>query len=214
MNTRFSCLLLALAALLPFAAAATPLSVLIQDPKATIEIGDKQFSDFSYSFTGDMPDASQVEVVAITDKDGNFGLRFQGAFIDTTTPGGSDALIGYTVNVLGKDQSIVGAHMAGNPTLLGCVGSISVVDSFDFDPELRLRIFADQPGAGTQSADWVDFEPLQSIRVLKDILGFAGNGSVTLSFVDQTFRQAKVPEPAALLLLGAMGLALARRRRA
>jgi hypothetical protein len=199
--------------LLPAAAGATPLSVLIENPEATIVVGDKEFSDFSYSFTGDMPDASRIEVIAITDSEGNFGLRFQGAFIDLTTTGGSDALIGYTVSVLDQGQSITGANLAGNPTLLSCVGSISVVDTFDFDPELRLQIFADRPGAGTQSTDFVEFEPAQSIRVLKDILAFATKGSVTLSYVDQTYRQVSVAEPATLLLIGVAGVALARRRR-
>src|SRR5262245_45010115 len=67
-------------------------------PDATIVVGDKTFGGFTYSITGDMPPAPLVNVIPITDDAGNFGIRFQGAFIDTTgAVGGSDALITYTV---------------------------------------------------------------------------------------------------------------------
>ena len=197
------------------------LSALLEDPEASIVAGDKRFSDFSYAFTGDMPEAAGVNVIPIQDDDGNFGIRFQGAFADlVSTVGGSDALIGYSVSVTDDLMSIVDAHLAGNPTLLGDFGSISVVETFDVDPELRLVIFADET-SGTDSADSVEFEAVPSLRVTKDILAFAatgeGEGTVTLSFVDQTFSQRpnEIPEPVSLLLLGGglAGLAVAGRRR-
>ena len=59
-------------------------STLANVPGATIVVGDKTFGGFTYTITGDMPAASLVNVIPITDNAGNFGIRFQGAFIDTT----------------------------------------------------------------------------------------------------------------------------------
>ena len=67
------------------------LSELVDD--GSITAGDKEFSDFTYASTNDMPDASGVNVIPIKDDAGNFGIRFQGAFIDSSaTQGGSGRL--------------------------------------------------------------------------------------------------------------------------
>ena len=42
------------------------LADLINDD-GTVTVGDKLFSDFTYAFTGDMPDASGINVIEITD---------------------------------------------------------------------------------------------------------------------------------------------------
>ncbi len=193
-------------------------------PGGTIGAGDKTFTNFTYSFTGDMPDPVSVNVIPITDDFGNFGIRFQGAFIDTTgVAGGSDALITYTVTAaLGR--LISDAHLQGNPSLLGQFGSMSVTETFlplSQVPPYRMRIYDDQ-NLGTKMVDSTAFTPTQSLNVQKDILGLAkinpndpeGPSTVTLSFVDQTFSQIIIPEPTAGLLLACagVGLAMARRR--
>ena len=62
-------------------------------PGGTIVVGDKTFTNFGYTFTGDMPGPVGVNVVPITDDAGNFGIRFQAALIDLpSSVGGSDAL--------------------------------------------------------------------------------------------------------------------------
>lgn len=176
----------------------------LQDLIATsgdFTVEDKRFFDFSYNAVGEMPPADMVDVIEIVDGDGNPGIRFQGAFIDSTfTAGGSDALIVYRVESLGP--LITDIHLSGNPNLLGTAGSISVTEEvFGVNANgstgpliARVDIFEDG-NAGFKEVDWADFsQPWQAVEVVKDILAFAGNGDVTLSRIDQTFSQ--VPEPA------------------
>src|ERR1700704_1402547 len=67
------------------------LSTLVGNPQATYTVGDKVFSGFSYLSTGDMPAAGGVNVAALVDNQGNFGIEFQGAFVDLpSSQGGSD----------------------------------------------------------------------------------------------------------------------------
>ncbi|MBW2447279.1 MAG: PEP-CTERM sorting domain-containing protein [Deltaproteobacteria bacterium] len=204
----------------------TTLEALLEDD-GSIQVADKLFTNFTYFSTGDMPSAVGVNVIPITDVDGNYGLRFQGAFVDlASSPGGSDALITYDVEIVdgyfddGLNYFIVDAHIMGNPTLLSGFGSISVVDTFlpQFGPEARMTIFDDEI-AGTKFVDWVDFDvPVKKLSVQKDILAIAlledsEPGAATLSFVDQTYSQ--IPEPTTLILfgLGLGGLASQGRRR-
>jgi hypothetical protein len=190
-------------------------------PGGTIVVGDKTFTNFTYNFTGDMPPATLVNVIPITDDFGNFGIRFQGAFIDTTgVAGGSDALIEYRVTAA-PGFLISDAHLQGNPALLGTLGSISVTETFlplNQVPPYQMTIYADQ-NLGTKMVDQTVFTPIQSLNVQKDILGLAklagSTGppqTVTMSFVDQTFSQ--VPEASAVMLslIGCIGLGLKRRR--
>lgn len=175
----------------------------------TFEVGDKLFSDFSYAKTENMPAADAINVIAIQ-SDGNYGVRFQGGFLDL--PGGStsDALITFTVTVTDSNRLISDAHLAGNTDLLGGSGLGSVTETFlpDF-PNDMLTIYDD--GQSTKLTDWIDFaQPVRSLKVQKNIILYAGPNSVgaTMSFVDQTFSQVQIPEPstAGLLLLAAAGL--------
>jgi hypothetical protein len=195
-------------------------------PGSTIVAGDKTFSNFSYLTTGDMPPATLVNVVAITDNAGNFGIRFQGAFIDTTgVVGGSDALINYKVTA-DATHLISDAHIEGNPARLGPFGSMSVTETFlplGANGQFTMKIYDDQNVTPPKLVDNTVFTtPVQSLTVQKDILGLAkvnptdpnGPNTVTLSFVDQTYSQITIPEPAAALLMfgGVFGLSALRRR--
>jgi len=198
------------------------LSTLIQ-PGGTMTVGDKTFTNFTYNFTGDMPIPVNVNVIPITDDAGNFGIRFQGAFIDVTgSQNGSDALVTYTVTA-GPGRLISDAHLEGNPTRLGTLGSMSVFETFlplGAQGQNTMKIYDDQ-NLGTKLIDNTIFTtPVKSLNVQKDILGLAKVNpnspetpqTVTLSFVDQTFSQ--VPEPAAALILlsGVAAFGLVRRR--
>jgi hypothetical protein len=93
---------------------------------------------------------------------------------------------------------------------------VTEVFTFDGDGENQLSIFDDET-AGTRQAASTTFAPTQLIHVRKDIGAIASNGgSVTMSFVDQTFSQIPEPSTGVLMLIGLCSLsatAVARRRK-
>jgi hypothetical protein len=198
-----------------------PLANYVNNEPGQLIVGDKKFTAFTYHATGDMPAAGGVNVIPIKDDAGNFGIRFQGAFVDVpSSQGGSDALISYMVEVTDPSRLISDAHLQGNPALLGEFGSISVTETFlplGNNGEYTMKIFDDESLPTPVLVDWVDFlPPVKKLSVQKDILAIATQNSqtATMSFVDQTFSQIVIPEPATLLLMigGCVGMATLRRR--
>lgn len=189
---------------------AVMLSELIET-NGSIVSGDKEFSEFGYAATGDMPSSDRVNVIPYEDNDGNYGLRFQGGFVDLPGDGASDALIFYDVSVTDPEFQISGANLAANIVENGGSGTITetFLPIFDMTDEI-LRI----PTDDNRLTDSITFpETVSHMRVQKNILFIAADeGQVDMSFVDQTFPQ--VPEPTAitLLLCGLMGLGVMRRR--
>jgi len=220
------------AAIIFLSESSVKLSTLINNPSAEMIAGDKRFTGFGYDFSGDMPNAEGVNVRPILDDlgdndpaTGNYGLRFQGAFLDlASTPNGSDALITYMVEATRPGYLISDAHLAGNPALLGPYGSISVTETFlplGGSGEHTMRIFDDESAPTPKLVDWTYFNPpVKKLNVQKDILAKAvtvpgaPGSTVTLSFVDQTYSQI-VPEPAtvAMSLIAAVGITVCLRRR-
>lgn len=196
-------------------ASSIPLSDLLGS--GAIIWGDKKFDQFEYLATGDMPPAHMVNVQTITDDHGNLGIRFQGGFIDTAeSVGASDALIGFRVTVLDVDKAIAGVNLHANPAVLGGPGVASVVETFSHLPNM-LQVYDIAPGRHRHH-DWTAFrDPQRELYVQKDIeaLAFYGTAGV-ISYIDQTFEQVHMPEPASASLLGLsmLGVGLMRRRRA
>jgi hypothetical protein len=179
-----------------------PLSTLIGGGTKTC--GDKLFSDFFYSYTGNMPAASGVNVDCVT-IDGNLGLEFQGGFLDLPGGNASDALIKYIVTVTDPRFVISDAHIQGNPKVFGTLGIMSVTDTFLPDAPNSMGISDTKPGPLPTLSDFTIFATgYKTLHVQKDILAFAiGETSfATMSFVDQTYSQTGVPEPGTLGLLG------------
>ena len=180
--------------------------------------GDKLFRNFTYSATGDMPMAEDVNVIPIVDDDGNYGIRFQGGFIDHPGGGASDVLITFDVAVMPASGMLISdAHLSMDGAVVEGAGLASVTETFlPLVTDGSMSVFSAGPESNTppKLVDWIYFEqPFEVVSVQKDILLLAGTGVVTVSSIDQTFSQ--VPEPAAGLmsLAGLLGCAMARRRR-
>lgn len=190
-----------------FCVSEAPLSELLGG--GTLCSGDKEFSDFEYHGGGDMPAADDIYVKAITDADGNFGIRFQGAFIDGVGGGASDALIDYKVTAP-DGKLIKDVHMAANPLVIGGEdGFVGITETFLPDNDETVLSVYDIPGVTRRLTDWADLvhervdphypdeadpnnlAPVQELHVQKDILLWSQEvGSVaTLSFIEQTFSQ-------------------------
>jgi len=187
----------------------------------SIQVGDKIFSDFTYSPSGDMPAASLVNVVTQNPApNGLIGLLFTGPFQDKVGGGASDAALSYKVTIAsGSAFSILGADLDTVMSVVGPGATGSVTDGFIFNQPPILGTIVTH---GTSNSASVIFsDEYKTLQVQKDILLDAGNdasGIATVSMIYQTYVQVPdvgAPEPASLALLGlgALGL-LTRRRRA
>ncbi len=205
------------------------LADLIADAQGSVTVGDKVFTGFGYSFGGDMPASSQIQVLGLKDAVGNWGLRFQGPFLDL--PGGpgngaSDAHISFAVEVA-PAQAAQGIRITDANLQIFGVGAgedsqFSVDEGFAGLTEL-LNTHYSTLGAATvanpdfQQSDSVIFgTPQLKLFVVKDILALANVNSTQaarVTVIDQSFSQ--IPEPTSMVLFGVAGMgmvAVARRR--
>jgi hypothetical protein len=212
-------LFLAIFILSPIMATEISLVDLVDNGDEFIISGDKKFDQFTYHATGDMPPAAGVNVIPITDVLGNYGIRFQGSFLDHySSPGGSDVLISYRVTALEPNRLISDAHITGNPYAIGNA-IMSVVETFiPTESEKAMSIHHIVPNGDVKRVDMVDFDgQYASLLVHKDISAITlDDDSVgLLSYVDQTFStRTLVPEPSgvAFILIGLVLLSCSVRR--
>jgi hypothetical protein len=198
-----------------------------------ITLGDKRYSDFTFSSTGDAPvAASAVDVSLVSsDNDNHYQLRFSFSrdVLDATAGQTSDVMIGYRIDVLGQ-QLINRVGLAYSSTVAGTTGgdaatvieTIRRPDNQDVSPTFPgqgtvLLTVANDGTGGLPDNDSSSLlvTPTGSLIFQKDILVSSrpGGGNVTISTVDNFVDQVPEPGSAALLCLGG-GLLLARRRRA
>lgn len=198
------------------------LADLQNDPTSGIIVGDKIFTGFSYSRLGDMPAASNINVLGFKDPSGNWGVSFHGTFLDL--PGGStsDALIRFAVEV-DQDAAADGWRISDAHLFLGGVGvgdeSFLTVDESFLGKNETLNAYMSTLGPGTNSklTDGTVFATsVPKLNVTKDIFASAAEGGflpARATVIDQSFSQTLVPEPATLALAGMSGLAMVAIRR-
>jgi hypothetical protein len=200
------------------------LANLQNDPTSGIIVGDKIFTGFSYSRIGDMPVASNVNVLGFKDPDGNWGVSFHGIFVDNPGGGPSDALIRFMVEVDAAAQDagwkISDAHLFLGGPGVGDESFFTVDESFLGKNEtLNAYISTIGPGTNSQLSDATDFTtPVTKLNVTKDIFASAAEGGflpARATVIDQSFSQTQIPEPMTMALAGMAGLAVVaiRRRR-
>jgi len=190
----------------------------------TITVGDKLFSDFRYTATGDMPAASLVNVIPLIEASpvALWGITFQGAFHDFAGGGESSATIRYKVTVTDSDLVITDIHLRGDPKILPDppLGSGFTTGQLliDQDPLVELLVENVSSPASVVLVDKVVLDIGYSVLDVDTfITANADVGVANISFLDTMFSQGPsggdIPEPASLsvLALGALGL-LARRR--
>jgi len=197
------------------------LADLLTGQVSTVTVGDKVFSMFSYSSTGDMPAATTINVFGFQDPDDNFGLTLQGAFLDN--PGdvtGSSATLEFDVTVSNEGQQL-GRAISDAHLFLGASGvpadsNISVDESFQNASE-TLRVFSStiRGFATTQFSDWVDFSETATSRQVTVLISALTAEEADLparaTVIDLSFSQI-VPEPSAALLLMCAGVTFAAGR--
>jgi hypothetical protein len=178
----------------------------------SLTVGDKLFTHWDVMVAGYPLSPSDINVIPITDIDGNFGFRLQSGFF---APSGtfSDVLLTYRVTVLDPKMLISDIHLAFNGAAVGA-GALAVVVEQGVAPGGFVRqAFVYTP---SKLSDVVFFEdaPQSFINVSKDIFLYGGidpQGFAIISYIDQTFSQTErggpgggdaVPEPSTLALFG------------
>jgi hypothetical protein len=203
------------------------LGSLVSSATNGVTVGDKVFSDFDYTPTGDMPAAADVTVLGFKDPDGNWGISFHAAFTDF--PGGaasSTAQIDYQVAVDAANsqlgRKITDAHLFMGGVGMDVNSSAEVNENVAEQTGFLLHGFQISSSSGQTTQQLSDAKSLATpqslLHVTKHITLTAGEGSILparLTVVDQSFSQTPVPEPSTLCmaLAGFIGCSVARRWR-
>ena len=171
-----------------------------------IVVGDKKYSNFNFSSTGDsVLDASDVELVFTVE--GN--THYMAILLDLTAMGGqtSDVVIGYDLNVLHPTNTInsVGLLFDGMPLDDGdgrsAASVIETVQTLDGTDVGMITVFNDGEGALADNFDaTLQVNGARGLRFMKDILVSArpGTAGAAISIVENSVTQTVIPLPAAV----------------
>jgi hypothetical protein len=192
-----------------------------------IVLGDKRYSHFTFSSSGDAPLPADAINVALSTTDNNqYNLRFGFERQALAAVGGqtTDAVICYQIDVIGSQQ-INGVGLVFDSTVAqGAPGlaAASVTETISRVAPLgtdvgQITVFNDGTGGlGDNSSSTLAVDPTAStLYFCKDILVSSRpeGGRVSISTVDNFVTQT--PEPGSIALLAvAGGMLLARRRKA
>jgi hypothetical protein len=179
-----------------------------------IVIGDKRYSNFFYSSTGQMEiDAKDVEVVFAVEGNSHFtAFLFD---LASTGTGRSDLVIQYDLNVLDPLRTIegVGLLFDGGPfegdggADRGTASVIETISTLDGSPltvgggdEAQITVFNDGiEGLDDNFDTTLDIIPTRGLRFAKDILVSSRGLDVSISVVENSVTQSGtiIPLPAA-----------------
>ena len=194
--------------------------------QAGIVLGDKRYSNFTFSSSGDAPIAVNAVNVALSTTDNNqYNLRFSFERQALAATGGqtTDAVICYQIDVIGTQQ-INGVGLVFDSTVAqGAPGlaaasvteTISRVAPLGTDVGL-ITVFNDGTGGlPDNTSTTLAVNPTAStLYFCKDILVSSRpeGGRVSISTVDNFVTQTPEPGSIALLAVGAGALLIRRRR--
>jgi len=202
-------------------------------------IGDKTYSGFTFSSTGQAPLTPTGVNVRVSSSDTNATVpgddtyTIQFTFGLDAFPGErNDLVVGYRVDVTDPAMRInnVGLRFNGSVPSQGpgdgaatVIETVRSADGSDVAPGAPvsdtavLDVFNDGPGGGTdRNSSSLEVNPTRSLIFTKDILVSSRTGSgdyVAISLVDNIVNQVPVPEPTTLGLAAFAGAGLLLRRR-
>jgi len=180
-------------------AGSEPLSDLLV-PGATFDVGNLQFSNFTYTPTpaGSPPAASAVTVSSFTSVPGETGITFNGGFFAAA---GTIVDYAITYKVTALTGSISDAYLGITGGNFGGTGLVDVGEALLNTKGVQVGTMdAFIPGAGVSTTTLTP--PVTSLLVSKDILLVGGSAGATVSIINQGFSSSSVPEPTSMALLG------------
>ncbi len=186
----------------------------------TCYIGNLDFSNFTYTDSGSNPPAgtpaTSVTVNTVNGTSG-IGFLFNSSWTATGANEFSDALIGFTVSVIGggpatlEDAALVqtGSIDGTNSGSLDSVGENACSGPSNNNPPCTQQwaLVTSQTSNSVNTTAHTFYTPTGSISVSKDINAITGTASgvfASISGVQDTFSQ--VPEPRSLALMLGFGL--------
>jgi hypothetical protein len=189
------------------------------DQGLALQIGDKQFGDFYYSYMdtdGNLLNdltRSNVLLTALAN-DYGFGVTFQQPLIAVGAVY-KDVVLKYTATVTDPNYLINDIHLAITGTYgaqgQGAVGETVYIGGFGATQVGFVQALI--PGVMTGTANLTS--PQTKVWVQKDIYvyGQAPGDSASITIIDQNFSQIPEPSTVLLLVVGLLGVVTAIRRR-